>query len=447
MNNEKINELITLLENNKYTLLKEELIKYNEADIAEFLEEIDEIEALAIFRLLPEQEAIETFSFLDSEVQESFIASMTKAETVELVDKMYIDDMVDVIEEMPDTIVRKIMRNADGEKRGLINQYLSYPKQSAGSIMTATYISIKEEKTVGQIIKRLRKIKDMDETFYTLYTTDDNMVLKGYIEVRDLLINDPDTKVSDIINENIIYATTTDDQEYAAKLLDKYEFLTLPVVDHEKKLVGVITFDDALKVLSEEAEEDFQKMAGMSPNEKKYMDISVFDLAKQRMAWLIILLFSASLSQLVIDSFNDIITVVTGLIAFMPMLSDSAGNAGSQASTTIIRGLSLGEIEVKDTPKVLFKEFLIALMAGGGLAIVNFFRVILFTPGEMTMAFVVSISLLITIVLSKMFGALLPIIATKIKVDPTIMAAPLLTTIVDSMSLFIYFTIAKLIIL
>ena len=447
MNNEKINELITLLERNKYTQLKEELIKYNEADIAEFLEKIDEIEALAIFRLLPEQEAIETFSFLDSEVQESFIASMTKAETVELVDKMYIDDMVDVIEEMPDTIVRKIMRNADGEKRVLINQYLSYPKESAGSIMTATYISIKEEKTIGQIIKRLRTIKDMDETFYTLYATDENMVLKGYIEVRDLLINDPETKVSDIINENIIYATTTDDQEYAAKLLDKYEFLTLPVVDHEKKLVGVITFDDALKVLSEEAEEDFQKMAGMSPNEKKYLDISVFDLAKQRMVWLIILLFSASISQFVINSFNDVITVVTGLIAFMPMLSDSAGNAGAQSSTTIIRGLSLGEIEAIDTPKVLFKEFLIALMAGGGLAIVNFFRVILFTPGEITMAVVVSLSLLITIVLSKMFGALLPIVAIKIKVDPTIMAAPLLTTIVDSMSLFIYFTIAKLIIL
>lgn len=447
MTNEKINELITLLERNKYTQLKEELIKYNEADIAEFLEKIDEIEALAIFRLLPEQEAIETFSFLDSEVQESFIASMTKAETVELVDKMYIDDMVDVIEEMPDTIVRKIMRNADGEKRVLINQYLSYPKESAGSIMTATYISIKEEKTIGQIIKRLRTIKDMDETFYTLYATDENMVLKGYIEVRDLLINDPETKVSDIINENIIYATTTDDQEYAAKLLDKYEFLTLPVVDHEKKLVGVITFDDALKVLSEEAEEDFQKMAGMSPNEKKYLDISVFDLAKQRMVWLIILLFSASISQFVINSFNDVITVVTGLIAFMPMLSDSAGNAGAQSSTTIIRGLSLGEIEAIDTPKVLFKEFLIALMAGGGLAIVNFFRVILFTPGEITMAVVVSLSLLITIVLSKMFGALLPIVAIKIKVDPTIMAAPLLTTIVDSMSLFIYFTIAKLIIL
>lgn len=447
MNNEKINELLTLLEQNKYSQLKEELIKYNEADIAEFLVEIDEIEALAIFRLLPELEAISTFSYLESEVQESFISSMTKSETVELVDKMYIDDMVDVIEQMPDTIVKKIMRNADGKKRGLINQYLSYPKESAGSIMTATYISIKEEKTIGQIIQKLRSLKDMDETFYTLYAVDENNVLKGYVEVRDLLINDSSTKVSDIINENIIFAKTTDDREYAAKLLDKYEFLTLPVVDKDYKLVGVITFDDAINVLSDEAEEDFQKMAGMTPNEKKYMDIGVFEMAKQRFTWLIILLFSATISQFVIDGFNDVITVVTGLIAFMPMLSDSAGNAGSQSSTTIIRGLSLGEIEVKDTPKVLYKEFLIALMAGAGLALVNFVRIILFTPGEMSIAFVVSLSLLVTIVLSKMFGALLPIFATKIKVDPTIMAAPLLTTIVDSMSLLIYFSIAKLILL
>lgn len=275
MNEENRIELLKLLENNNYRELKNNLIKYNEVDIAEFLQEIDKLEALAIFRLLPEAIAIETFSYLESDVQEQFISAMTSYETVELVDKLYIDDMVDLLEEMPNSIVNKIMRNLKGEKRNLINEYLNYPKDSAGSIMTSAFFSVNENRTIEDILKKMRKLDLLDETFYTLYITDNNNVLKGYVEIREMLINQPDTKISDILNENVVYVETTEDKEEVAKLIDKYEFLTIPVVDKEKKLVGVVTFDDAIQVLNEETEEDFSKMAAITPNENKYLDTSI----------------------------------------------------------------------------------------------------------------------------------------------------------------------------
>lgn len=447
MNEENKVELLRLLEINNYRELKDNLIKFNEVDIAEFLQDIDKLEALAIFRLLPEAIAIETFSYLESDVQEQFISAMTSYETVELVDKLYIDDMVDLLEEMPNSIVNKIMRNLKGEKRNLINEYLNYPKDSAGSIMTSAFFSVNENRTIQDILKKMRKLDLLDESFYTLYITDNNNVLKGYVEIREMLINQPDTKISDILNENVVYVETTDDKEEVAKLIDKYEFLTIPVVDKEKKLVGVVTFDDAIQVLNEETEEDFSKMAAITPNENKYLDTSIFELSKMRFLWLLLLMISSTLSQFVINSFNDVITALTGLVAFMPMLTDSAGNAGSQSSTTIIRGLSIGEIELSDTPKILAKEFMIALLVGVGLAGINFVRIILFGGVSTMMALSVSLSLLITIIISKLIGALLPVGATLLKLDPTIMAAPLLTTIVDSMSLFVYFTIAKLLLL
>ncbi|MFM1525617.1 MULTISPECIES: magnesium transporter [Helcococcus] len=447
MNEENKVELLRLLKINNYRELKDNLIKFNEVDIAEFLQDIDKLEALAIFRLLPEAIAIETFSYLESDVQEQFISAMTSYETVELVDKLYIDDMVDLLEEMPNSIVNKIMRNLKGEKRNLINEYLNYPKDSAGSIMTSAFFSVNENRTIQDILKKMRKLDLLDESFYTLYITDNNNVLKGYVEIREMLINQPDTKISDILNENVVYVETTDDKEEVAKLIDKYEFLTIPVVDKEKKLVGVVTFDDAIQVLNEETEEDFSKMAAITPNENKYLDTSIFELSKMRFLWLLLLMMSSTLSQFVINSFNDVITALTGLVAFMPMLTDSAGNAGSQSSTTIIRGLSIGEIELSDTPKILAKEFMIALLVGVGLAGINFVRIILFGGVSTMMALSVSLSLLITIIISKLIGALLPVGATLLKWDPTIMAAPLLTTIVDSMSLFVYFTIAKLLLL
>lgn len=444
---ENKDSLFLLLENNDYKQLKDILIKYNEVDIAEFLSEIDDLEALAVFRLLPEEIAIETFSHLDFDIQEKFIAAMTSIETVELIDKLYIDDMVDILEEMPNSIVKKIMRNVDSDKRNIFNEYLNYPKDSAGSIMTPDLLSINEDMTVKDILNKMRKITNLTETFYTVYITDKDNILKGFIEIKDILSNQPSTKISEIINENIIYVQTLDDKEDVAKLIDKYEFLAIPVVDLEKKLVGVVTFDDAIKVLNDENEEDFSKMAAMTPNEEDYLDTSIWDLSKMRFFWLLLLMVSSTLSQIVINGFNDVITAITGLIAFMPMLTDSAGNAGSQASTTIIRGLSIGEIELKDTGKVLLKELAIALIVGFGLGIVNFLRITFLTSSSPMMAMTVSLSLVIIIVLAKLIGAILPIVATIFKLDPTIMAAPLLTTIVDSLSLVIYFTLAKILML
>lgn len=444
MQNEIFQHLEYLIKTNKYKLLKEELEKFHNVDIAEFLSEIDEIEALAVFRLLPAQTAIDTFSYLDSDVQETFISGMTSAETVKLVDSMYIDDMVDIIEQMPDSIVRKIMQNTPKEKRDIFNEYLNYPKHSAGSIMTPNFFAISDEITVKELLKEFRSLTEMDETFYTIYITDKENRLKGYVEIRDVLTSDPDTKISEITYEDIIYAETHDDQETVSKLLEKYQFLSIPIVDRQMKLVGVVTFDDAIQVLHDEAEEDFQKMAAITPSEKEYLDTGVIELAKQRFLWLLLLMFSSTISQFVINGFNDVITAVTGIIAFMPMLTDSAGNAGSQSSTTIIRGLSVGELETKDALRILAKEFFIALIVGGGLAIINFVRILIFNPGEFMLSFTVSVSLLITIVLAKLFGSILPIVAQKIKVDPTIMAAPLLTTVVDSVALYIYFILAGL---
>ena len=444
MEKELITDLTKLLELNKYQELKQSIIKYNEVDIAEFLDSIDEVESLAIFRLLPTDIAIETFSYLDTDAQENLISAMTKSETVKLVDNLYIDDMVDLLEEMPNSIVKKIMRNVDHEKRDLINEYLNYPKDSAGSIMTPDVFPIKKENTIQEILNELRHLDSLNETFYTLYITNDRDELEGFVEIRDILTNDPNTKIEEIYNENVIYVDTLTDQEDAAKILDKYEFVAIPVVDQGKRLVGVITFDDAIKVLHEETEEDFSKMAGMAPNEKEYLDTSIFELSKMRFFWLLILMISSTLSQFVINSYNDLLTVFTGLVAFMPMLTDSAGNAGSQASTTIIRGLSIGEIEPSDFLKIFFKEFVIALIVGVGLAIINYARIVLFKAASPMIALTVSITLVATIVIAKLVGAILPILATKLKLDPTIMSAPLLTTIVDSVSLVIYFTIAGL---
>lgn len=439
------NEILKLLEESKYMELKEELITYNSADIADLISEIDEIEALAIFRLLPTNLSAETFSYLDNDIQEKFIYSMTSKEAVELVDRLYIDDMVDIIEQMPDSIVKKIMRNTSKDKRELINEYLSYPKDSAGSIMTPEYFSCRGDETIEEIFKEFRNLDDMDETFYTLYTVDENNVLTGYVEIRDVLTNDPNMKISEIADENVIFVNTLDDKEDVSRILDKYQFVSIPVVDNENKLVGLVTFDDAMQVLFDETEEDFQKMAGITPNEKKYLDSSIFDLAKQRFTWLILLMFSSIISQFIITGFDATIQAVTGLIIFMPMLTGSAGNAGSQSSTTIIRSLSIDEIDISDTWEVIFKEFKIALIAGTGLAIVNFIRVTLLHSADPMLAIVSSISLLAVVIFAKMFGAILPIIAVVFKMDPTIMAAPLLTTIVDAIALLIYFSLAQLI--
>lgn len=447
MINEMDNEFLTLLRDRKLRELRDELTSYNEADIAIFLEKIEDVEALAVFRILPKDLAAETFSFLEPETQEKIVNAMSNIELTAMVEKLYIDDVVDMLEEMPAMVVKRVMASVSTHRRDIINQYLKYPEDSAGSIMTAEYMDIKLNKTVGDAINMIRnRIKD-SETVYTVYITDASRRLQGFVSVRTLLVNSDDTRLEDLIEEDVIYVTTTDDREDVARLFKKYGFLSLPVVDKEKRLVGLVTIDDAVDVLEEEVTEDFEKMAGMAPSDKSYLKSSTFELARNRIGWLLFLMLSSTMTSLIIDFNEGLLVAISGLLSFVPMLTDTGGNAGSQSSTMVIRGLALGEIEIKDFRKVFFKEFGVGLLAGIGLAAANFIRVIIVRPGDYLLALTVSLSLIATVVISKIVGGLLPIVAEILKLDPAIMAAPLISTIVDSLSLLIYFFFVRSILL
>ncbi|MGF0040049.1 magnesium transporter [Peptoniphilaceae bacterium SGI.131] len=447
MINEIDNELLTLLRDRKLRELRDELTSYNEADIAIFLEKIEDVEALAVFRILPKDLAAETFSFLEPETQEKIVNAMSNIELTAMVEKLYIDDVVDMLEEMPAMVVKRVMASVPTHRRDIINQYLKYPEDSAGSIMTAEYMDIKLNKTVGDAINMIRnRIKD-SETVYTVYITDASRRLQGFVSVRTLLVNSDETRLEDLIEEDVIYVTTTDDREDVARLFKKYGFLSLPVVDKEKRLVGLVTIDDAVDVLEEEVTEDFEKMAGMAPSDKSYLKSSTFELARNRIGWLLFLMLSSTMTSLIIDFNEGLLVAISGLLSFVPMLTDTGGNAGSQSSTMVIRGLALGEIEIKDFRKVFFKEFGVGLLAGIGLAAANFIRVIIVRPGDYLLALTVSLSLIATVVISKIVGGLLPIAAEILKLDPAIMAAPLISTIVDSLSLLIYFFFVRSILL
>lgn len=446
MENEKIDYLLNLLNEKKVRELREELLKFNEADIAEFIEEIDEIKTLAVFRLLPKDVASEVFAYFEPEVQSNLLNLMTNVELTEIVDKLYIDDFVDMLEELPANIVKKVMMEVKPEKRQIINQYLQYAEDTAGSIMTAEFIDIKKYMTVGQALEKIRKIGMKSETIFTLYITDAQRRLEGYLSIRTILMNDEDVIIESLMDEDVIYVKTSDDQEDVAKLFSKYGFLALPVVDNEKRLVGMVTFDDAVDVMQEESTEDFERMAAMAPSEKPYLKSSIIEIAKNRFLWLIILLLTATLTGSIIEYYEGILTAFTGLVAFLPMIIGTGGNAGSQSSTIVIRGLSTGEIEFNDLPRVFAKELGVSLIVGIGLALVNYIRIVLF-GGSPNLALTISLTLLFTIMLAKTIGGLLPIIAQKLKLDPAVMAAPLITTIVDTVSLIIYVVFVKLILI
>ncbi|MDO5026725.1 MAG: magnesium transporter [Tissierellia bacterium] len=440
-------ELMDLLRQKNLRKLKDELITFNEADIALFIEDLTDLEAVAVFRILPKNIAAETFAYFSREVQNNIIGSMTNTEITEIVDDLYIDDVVDMLEELPANVVKKIMKNVPTERRGIINQYLQYPDDSAGSIMTAEFIDIKMKNTVGSAIKIIRQRALDTESVYTVYITDTWRRLVGFVSVRTLLVNKNDTKLEDLIEEDVIYVTTTDDQEYVARQFAKYGFLSLPVVDREKRLVGMVTIDDAVDVLDEEATEDFEKMAAMTPSEKPYIKSSIWELSKNRLTWLVFLMLSGTISGMIMLKFEDALGSLMGVAAFIPMLMGAGGNAGSQASTMIIRGLSIGEIESKDYLKVFLKEFGVSFLVGIALAIVNFIRIILLKPGQTMLALTVSLSLVITIMIAKSVGGLLPLLAKKLSLDPALMAAPLITTIVDALSLIVYFFFVQTILL
>lgn len=444
---EKIFELLKAKKNKQ---LREFLSEQNPADIAASIEELvedEEItkeELLVIFRITPKDIASDTFVEMSPETQELLISGFNDAELHEVLDDLFLDDTVDIIEEMPANVVKRMLKNVDAQTRKSINQLLNYPEDSAGSIMTIEYVDLKKSMTVEQAFRRIRQTGVDKETIYTCYVTDRNRKLIGLVSVKDLLLADYEDTVDDIMTENVISVTTSDDQEMVAQMFGKYDFMALPVVDSEGRLVGIVTFDDAIDVMQEEFTEDIEKMNAIVPTDKPYLKMTPFDIWKARIPWLLLLMISATFTGMIIQSFETALAAQITLTAFIPMLMDTGGNSGSQASTTIIRGLSLGEVEFSDWYKVIWKELRAAVLCGLTLSVVSFFKLLLIDCVGFEVALIVSLTLIISVLVAKLVGCTLPILSKKIGFDPAVMSAPFITTIVDAISLLVYFNVAKL---
>lgn len=440
----------TLLDNKRYAALRDILNTMNPVDIATVFEDLQSEKTALLFRLLPKETAADSFVEMDEGTQELLIHGFSDTELKELIDEMYVDDAVDLIEEMPANVVKRILRQADPETRKEINEILKYPEDSAGSIMTTECVILRPKMTAEEAIKRIRRTGIDKETIYTCYVSDSSSTLIGIVTIKTLLLSDDDEVIENIMETNVISVNTLDDQEVVAQMFNKYNFLALPVVDKENRLVGIVTVDDAIDVMEEEATEDIQKMAAITPNtEKPYDRIGVFETYGARIPWLLILMISATFTGMIITGFEDALAGSLVLSAFIPMLMDTGGNSGSQASVTVIRALSLGEIEFKDIFKVIFKEARVALLCGITLAIANFAKIMLFdrlvlhNEGiTVTVALVVCLTMVVTIFIAKLVGCTLPMIAKKLGFDPAVMASPFITTIVDAISLIVYFGIA-----
>ena len=446
---ELLGTLHSLYDNKEYSKLKDILSELNPADIATILDDLPENQRLLMFRLLSKEEAAETFVELDSDNQEALIHAFSDTELREVLDELYIDDAVDVIEEMPATVVKRILQNTDKETRDSINALLKYPEDSAGSIMTPEFVDLKKDMTVEDAFKRIRRTGVDKETIYTCYVCDSSRHLIGVTTVKELLLHDYDDVIEDFMETNTISLNTLDDQELATQLFDKYNFLALPVVDMEQRLVGIITVDDAIDVIQEENTEDIQKMNAMLPTEKTYLKTSVLETFKSRFPWLLLLMVSATFTGSIITGFEDKLASLTILTAFIPMLMDTGGNSGGQASVTVIRAMSLGEVDFKDFLKVVWKEIRVGFVCGSALALVNFVKIMLvdrliFKNDEVTVIvdLVICLTLIIEIVFAKFIGCSLPMLAKKIGFDPAVMSSPFITTIVDAVSLLVYFGIA-----
>ncbi len=437
-------DILELIEKKQYAKLKRLLSEINEVDIAELLEPLDANNTLLVFRMLPKDLAVEVFAHFTPEQQSGIVKDVTDRELTYILGELFFDDMIDMIEEMPANLVDKILKNTNKEQRQLINQFLKYPADSAGSIMTIEYVDLKKDMTVKQAMAHLKASVLDKETIYTCYVTDHNRVLEGIVSLRTLVISDDKTIIKDIMEDEIIFVNTFDDQETVGGLFTKYGFMAIPVVDNENRLTGIITFDDILEVIEQEATEDFQKMAAITPSEGKYLDENIFVLAKQRITWLLILMIGAALTGGIINRFENVLSALVILTAYIPMLMDTGGNSGSQSSTLIIRGLAIGEVTLADKWRVLWKEFRISIIVGVILGGVNLIKNLVFDNTGITVALTVSLTLTATVVISKVVGGMLPLIAKRLKLDPAIMAGPLITTIVDSLALLIYFTTASL---
>ena len=434
--------LFDLVSRKQFRQLKDELCDMNEFDIASFLEELDSEKQIIVFRMLPKELASDVFACLEIETQSHIINSITDKELAYIIEELYVDDAVDMLEELPATVVKRVLQNAAPSTRLQINEFLKYPENSAGSIMTAEYIGLKKNMTVQEAFAYIRKHGYDKETIYTCYVMDAKRMLEGVVTVKELLMNDYEVKIEDIMDTNVIKAVTTDDKEEIADLFNKYDLLSLPVVDHENRLVGIVTIDDAVDVMEEEATEDFEKMAAMLPSEKPYLKTGVLELAKNRITWLLVLMISSMLTGGILTKYEKAFEALPLLVSFVPMLTDTGGNAGSQSSTMIIRGMTIGEIASSDILKVIWKETRVSVIVGLILGAVNFIRLMFQYPGQPLVALTVVLALFATVLVAKVIGGMLPIIAKRLKLDPAIMAAPLITTIVDAVSLVIYFQIA-----
>ncbi|MBR1483376.1 MAG: magnesium transporter [Ruminococcus sp.] len=437
-----------LLEEKKYATLRDILTTMKPFDIAAVFEELQDEKTPILFRILPKELAAETFVEMDEDTQEFLIHGFSDSELKDVVDELFIDDAVDLIEEMPANVVKRILRQADKETRRQINELLKYPEDSAGSIMTTEFISLRPDMTAEMAIKRIRRTGVDKETIYTCYVNDDYNRLIGITTVKDLLLAEDDDLVKDMMEENVISVHTLADQEEVAKIFSDYDFLAVPVVDNEQRIVGIVTIDDAIDVIREEATEDIEKMAAVLPSDKPYMRTSVWGIYKKRVPWLLILMLSATFTSTIISSFDSMLASVIILSSFIPMITGSGGNAGSQASVSVIRALSLGEIEFKSMFKVLWKELRVAVLCGLTLATANFIKLMIFdlrgNENAVVIALVVSLTLVGTIIMAKIVGSSLPLLSSKIGLDPAVMANPLITTVCDSLSLLIYFGVASL---
>ncbi|MGN0609278.1 MAG: magnesium transporter [Oscillospiraceae bacterium] len=439
---------VSLIKDKKFAQLKNELQEMNPADIAVLVEEMDDFdefgerELTLLYRILPKELAAEVFSYMDSRMQMVLINAFSDKELRDVIDELYLDDTVDIIEEMPANVVSRILKNTDSDTRKQINELLNYPKDSAGSVMTTEFVYLQKDSTVKEAFDQIRHIGVVKETVYTCYVTESRKLV-GVVTVLDMLVSDYETRIEDIMETNVISVQTHDDQETAAQMLSKYDLAAIPVVDGENRIVGILTFDDAMDVIRDEDTEDIEKMAAMLPSEKPYMKTGIFSIYKQRIPWLMLLMISATFTGMILTHFESALAVVPALTAFIPMLMDTGGNSGGQASVTIIRGLSLNEISFRDIFKVMWKELRVGMLCAVTIAVLVFAKVMVIDRKSIEIASIVSATMFFVIVVAKLVGCTLPMLAKKIGFDPAVMASPFITTIVDALSLLVYFLIAS----
>lgn len=439
---EKIKKLI---ESKNYVEVKRELSEMNEYDIASIIEELPEEEIIKVFRLLPKDIAADVFAYIDQDIQKELITLLTNDEAVHIITNMYADDAVDLLDEMPASVVTKLLSKVSKEKRININKLLKYPDNSAGSLMTVEYVDLKENSTIKDALSKIRTEGNDKSIIDTCYVVDKKRKLIGTVSLKELIFNDPNIRISDIMDDNVIFVNTLEDQEEVSKIFKDYDINVLPVTDNEERLVGVITVDDVIDIVIQENKEDIEKMAGMVSTEKEYLKMSVWEIWKSRIPWLLLLMISATFTGKVIQSYENSLAKYAILTSFIPMIMGTVGNAGGQTSVTIIRGLSLDEIEFKDTFKIIWKEIRAGVIIGFTLAIANFIKLITIDHISVIISFVVCLTLLVTIIIAKIVGCLLPLGAKKVGFDPAVMASPFITTILDTLSLVIFFKIATII--